>query len=426
MKTQNHIRKTSIGILFLLLTLTAAFTYFTFTHATGFSDVPQSHWAYASINEASTDGVINGVGNNKFDPNGNVTLAQFTAILTRMMYPSEVDASTATGEWWAKNAEVARNHNFYEYLENTDMNHALTREEMAHIIFNAYPDRKSDPASNDAALDEALAKIPDQASLSWEYQYSVAFCYGKGILQGVDKAGNFNPKATLTRAQTAAIYVRYKNILAGNSPTETPTTPEQPTETPAEPPATVDNRDLNEWGIPHFRMLEGENVQQMMDRINAVTPPYKEGYLTNGKPITEENIKEMLDAVIEDMPDGSTWNEDNKYDYGNAKVWRTGGGGCNSYAYCVSDYIFGEDAPMNVHKDFSTLKVGDALWGRNGTTADHWVVVKEVNFNAETPYEYDISGNVNGKVSDDGGDLLTPLFDKSNPFAQYSTIWSRY
>ena len=416
----------SIGILFLLLAVSAVLTYLTLSHATGFSDVPQSHWAYASINEASTDGVINGVGNNKFDPNGNVTLAQFTAILTRMMYPSEVDASTATGEWWAKNAEVARNHNFYEYLENTDMNHALTREEMAHIIFNAYPDRKSDPASNDAALDEALAKIPDQASLSWEYQYSVAFCYGKGILQGVDKAGNFNPKATLTRAQTAAIYVRYKNILAGNSPTETPTTPEQPTETPAEPPATVDNRDLNEWGIPHFRMLEGENVQQMMDRINAVTPPYKEGYLTNGKPITEENIKEMLDAVIEDMPDGSTWNEDNKYDYGNAKVWRTGGGGCNSYAYCVSDYIFGEDAPMNVHKDFSTLKVGDALWGRNGTTADHWVVVKEVNFNAETPYEYDISGNVNGKVSDDGGDLLTPLFDKSNPFAQYSTIWSRY
>ena len=425
MKAQNYIRKTSLGILFLLLALTAALIYFTQSHASGFTDVPQSHWAYASINEASTDGVIKGVGNNRFDPNGNVTLAQFTAILTRMAYPSEVEASTATGEWWAKNAEVARNHNFYEYLENTDMNHALTREEMAHIIYNAYP-KAGDYSYTDATLDETLEKIPDAATLSNTYKYSVSFCYFKGILQGVDKAGNFSPKATLTRAQTAAIYVRYKNILAGNAPTETPATPEQPTETPAEPPATVDNRDLNEWGIPHFRMLEGENVQQMMDRINAVTPPYKEGYLTNGKPITEENIKEMLDAVIEDMPDGSTWNEDNKYDYGNAKVWRTGGGGCNSYAYCVSDYIFGEDAPMNVHKDFSTLKVGDALWGRNGTTADHWVVVKEVNFNAETPYEYDISGNVNGKVSDDGGDLLTPLFDKSNPFAQYSTIWSRY
>ena len=183
-------------------------------------------------------------------------------------------------------------------------------------------------------------------------------------------------------------------------------------------------------------MLEGENVQQMMNRINAVTPAYREGYLTNGKPITEENIKEMLDAVIEDMPAGSTWNEDmpagstwnedNKYDYGNAKVWRTGGGGCNSYAYCVSDYIFGEDAPMNVHKDFNTLKVGDAMWARNGTTADHWVVIKEVNLNAETPYEYSISGNVDGEVSDGGGSLLAPLFDKTNPFAQYSTIWSRY
>ncbi|MCI8842640.1 MAG: S-layer homology domain-containing protein, partial [Oscillospiraceae bacterium] len=261
--------------------------------------------------------------------------------------------------------------------------------------------------------------------------YSVAFCYGKGIIQGVDKAGNFNPKATLTRAQTAAIYVRLKNALNGTAPVETPAVPETPVEvpveTPVETPVAADNRDLNEWGIPHFRMLEGENVQQMMDRINAVTPPYKEGYLTNGKPITDENIKEMIDAVVEDMPAGSEWNNtDNKYWYNNAAVWKRGSNGCNSYAYCVSDYIFGEDAPINIHKDFSSLKVGDAMWSRNGSTKDHWVVIKEVNFDAETPYEYSISGNVNGKVSDAGGDLLTPLLDNNNPFAQYSTIWSRY
>ena len=425
MKAQNYNRKTSIGILFLLLTISAALAYFTLTHASGFTDVPQNHWAATAINEANTDGVIKGVGNNRFDPNGNVTLAQFTAILTRMAYPSEVEASTATGEWWAKNAEVARNHNFYEYLENTDMNHTLTREEMAHIIYNAYP-KAGDYSYTDATLDETLEKIPDAATLSNTYKYSVSFCYFKGILQGVDKAGNFSPKATLTRAQTAAIYVRYKNILAGNAPTETPATPEQPVETPVETPATVDNRDLNEWGIPHFRMLEGENVQQMMDRINAVTPPYKEGYLTNGKPITEENIKEMLDAVIEDMPAGSEWNgDDDKYDYSNTKAWRTGGGGCHSYAACVSDYVFGEDAPVNVHKDFNSLKVGDVMWNRNGTTKDHLVVIKDVNLDAETPYEYDISGNVDGEVLG-GGDLLTSWLDKTNPFAQYSSIWSRY
>ena len=419
MKTQNYIRKTSIGILFLLLALTAALIHIAQPHATGFSDIPQTHWAAAAINEASTDGVIKGVGNNKFDPNGNVTLAQFTAILTRMMYPSEVEASTAAGEWWAKNAEVARNHNFYEYLENTDMNHALTREEMAHIIFNAYPDRKSDPASNDAALDEALAKIPDQASLSWEYQYSVAFCYGKGILQGVDKAGNFNPKATLTRAQTAAIYVRYKNILAGNAPTETPVTPEQPIETPA----TMDDRDLNEWGIPHFRMLEGENVQQMMDRINAVTPAYREGYLTNGKPITEENIKEMLDAVIEDMPGESPWAGGDFYLYINANWPYGGGSGCNSYAYAVSDYVFGEDAPIKAHKDFDAMKVGDVLWGRNGTNYDHVCVVTQIF--KEYDGFYNMSGNVDGATSQGNG-ILSSFLDKNNPFAQASCLYSRY
>lgn len=102
MGKKNHIRKITIGIMFLFLTLSAS----TLSHATGFSDVPQGHWEYASINEASTDGVINGVGNSKFDPNGNVTLAQFTVIHFRMTYPTEVKASTATGEWWARSVDI--------------------------------------------------------------------------------------------------------------------------------------------------------------------------------------------------------------------------------------------------------------------------------------------------------------------------------
>lgn len=425
--SKTYIKKTSVRLVLLLLAVSAVLTYLTLSHATGFSDVPQSHWAYASINEASNDGVINGVGNSKFDPNGNVTLAQFTAILTRMTYPAEVEASTATGEWWAKNAEVARNHNFFQYLENTDMTHALTREEMAHIIFNAYPNRKTDPASNDAALDEALARIPDQASLSYTYMYSVAFCYGKGIIQGVDKAGNFNPKATLTRAQTAAIYVRLKNALNGTAPVETPAVPEtpveQPIETPVETPAAADNRDLNEWGIPHFRMLDGENVQQMMDRINAVTPAWREGYLTNGKPITEENIKEMLDAVIADMPRESPWDESTKYDYHDTKIWSGGGGGCLSYASCVSDYVFGEDAPMKVHKDFSTLKVGDIVWYMDGSTTSHVVVITMVNWQTNA-YAYSISGNVGGAILP--GVLVLSDYLDGSPLALGSHIYSRY
>ena len=134
----------------------------------------------------------------------------------------------------------------------------------------------------------------------------------------------------------------------------------------------------------------------------------------------------MLDAVIEDIPAGSEWNEDDKYDYSNIKAWRTGGGGCHSYAACVSDYVFGEDAPVNVHKDFNLLKVGDVMWNRNGTTKNHLVVIKDVNLNAETPYEYGISGNSNGKVTDANGGLLSPFLDNSNPVAQYSSIWSRY
>ncbi|MBQ1730284.1 MAG: S-layer homology domain-containing protein, partial [Oscillospiraceae bacterium] len=55
-----------------------------------FSDVPKSHWAYASIVRAYEEGAVKGVGSGKFAPNRNITLAELTAIIIRIMYPEEV------------------------------------------------------------------------------------------------------------------------------------------------------------------------------------------------------------------------------------------------------------------------------------------------------------------------------------------------
>ena len=54
----------------------------------------------------------------------------------------------------------------------------------------------------------------------------------------------------------------------------------------------------------------------MMNRLNAEAPKYYEGYLTNGKPITEANIKEMLAEAEKGMPDGTKWDESSFYNYG--------------------------------------------------------------------------------------------------------------
>jgi len=54
------------------------------TNKSGFSDVPDNHWAAASIKKAADKGVIVGVSDEKFDPNGTVTRAQLAVILERV------------------------------------------------------------------------------------------------------------------------------------------------------------------------------------------------------------------------------------------------------------------------------------------------------------------------------------------------------
>ena len=50
---------------------------------TGFSDVPSGQWYSSAISWASENGIVNGMGNGLFDPNGNVTREQTAAILYR-------------------------------------------------------------------------------------------------------------------------------------------------------------------------------------------------------------------------------------------------------------------------------------------------------------------------------------------------------
>lgn len=49
----------------------------------GFVDVPNNHWAAASIKKAADKEVLTGVSEGKFDPNGAVTRAQLAVILDR-------------------------------------------------------------------------------------------------------------------------------------------------------------------------------------------------------------------------------------------------------------------------------------------------------------------------------------------------------
>ena len=189
--------------------------------AATFNDIPASHWAHSYVQTASNNGWVNGVGNGKYNPNGNVTGAEWYTMLVRTAYGNdalenvEVSANNAVADkWYAKTwAYVASTGNdIYAYTGGDpiiELESNITREMMAKSIFNVLI---KNPLYHNP--EEAYTvSIPDIGSVRNSFQHSVKVAYSTGIIQGVDSTGKFDPKAPMTRAQTAAVLCRFHDYL---------------------------------------------------------------------------------------------------------------------------------------------------------------------------------------------------------------------
>lgn len=67
-----------------------------------FSDVATNHWAYPYISTLADKGIVNGKGDNRFDPSGTITVGEVLAIIDRSFtfYPKEASYTYGlTGHW---------------------------------------------------------------------------------------------------------------------------------------------------------------------------------------------------------------------------------------------------------------------------------------------------------------------------------------
>lgn len=94
----------------------------------------------------------------------------------------------------------------------------------------------------------------------------------------------------------------------------------------------------------------------------------------------------MAQKVV--FPEGMHWTNDNYYGWKGGTY--IGGFGCAAFAFAVSDAAFG-DVPARIHRDYSTLRVGDILRVDNDT---HSVIVIEVRDNSVIVAE----GNYNSSI----------------------------
>jgi len=108
----------------------------TYAGANTFTDC-KSSWAKGYIAYASKTGIVAGVGNNKFNPDGSVTGAQAAKmLLCALGYDAAVEQYT--GSSWAVNVlKDADDANLLDDLDGVDMSAALSRDNAAQMIFNA-------------------------------------------------------------------------------------------------------------------------------------------------------------------------------------------------------------------------------------------------------------------------------------------------
>ena len=361
-----------------------------------FTDVPQSHWAYSYVEQAVQEGWVGGYGDGRFGPSDPVTYSQLATMFVNAFYEDELAAYTGpTSPWYAPYCNVIDQLEGFKDTavegkaqDEAALNQSMSRFELAHMLYNVL---KAKDTLMPIDIQKTKAETADWDSIPVEHWVVVAVCKESGIMAGVDDKGTFSGDSLMDRAQACTILCKLNAYIEKHA-TDNP----EP-EKPVDPEKPVGTRSP-------FAFQDGENVRQMMARLNGEAPVYTEGYLTNGKPITEANIKEMLADVQESMPQYTPWDDGKDYDY-TTRVFPqySSVGGCASYAAALSDYIFGKDAPSTTHQNFDQIKVGDIVWIQDSSTGeDHIVLVIDTSGLSEGLFKV-TDGNSSDMVHWDAG-----------------------
>lgn len=221
-----------------VLTVTLAVPAFA---APTFRDVPASHWAYTAIEKAAGSGMVAGVGDGKYDPNGAITGGQLLAMLTRNFCPEDIETNETAlseagvaGKWYSGNLYAAMKHGYLDGLDRSeiDFDAPCTREQMVTILYNV----AGRPATNTSAL----AQFNDRGQVAAYAVNGFSWAVSNKVVSGTSNT-TLSPRGTATRAQVAVILIRYlENVEGVQFPDVNggATQPVEPTPTPTKPDAS--------------------------------------------------------------------------------------------------------------------------------------------------------------------------------------------
>jgi len=175
---------------------------------TEFNDTADLDWAKDSIQLLADKGILQGKGEGQFDPQSNVTRAEFTAMIVRTLNLS-VDADLTFEDvpenaWYHDVIAAAFTYGIINgrSAEEFDPNAPISREEMATVAANALKAVLGYVAPEN--IEEILSKFNDGNKVVSVHRENVALLANDGIVQGKGN-DNYDPKGNASRAEVAVI-----------------------------------------------------------------------------------------------------------------------------------------------------------------------------------------------------------------------------
>lgn len=178
-----------------------------------FSDVSENDWFYSPVMSAYENGFMQGVSENEFKPNGNLTRAMFITVMHRisdLTIPQnespfiDVDSDT----WYADAVAWGFENGIISGISKKEFapNENITREQIATILYRYAKYKGIDvdtPVKNaDLSAYSDVKQISDWAT------DAVKYCINSKVING-DGTGYILPKNNATRAEMATIIVRF-------------------------------------------------------------------------------------------------------------------------------------------------------------------------------------------------------------------------
>lgn len=177
-----------------------------------FTDLDAKAWYHEGVDYALTNGLMNGVGGGRFEPDGQLTRAQLVTVLYRAAGEPDTGkqvnpfTDVADDAWYTKAVIWAANNGIVNGVAKNTFapDDSITREQIAAMLYRY--------AGAEAAKEDKLSAFPDAAKVSDWAKEALNWAVAGGLINGVADANgtaNLEPQATATRAQIATILMRW-------------------------------------------------------------------------------------------------------------------------------------------------------------------------------------------------------------------------